>query len=128
MFGILDRYIGRVIFMSILLCELTLVGLAALIKHVEQLSRSGKATTTCSTPLLRAASMPKEAVLFFPGGPARWPHRSVSLATSPELVVMQAAGRSKIASSWRRSRPRSPDVAGGDDGRDVAPAAKADGG
>ena len=28
MFGILDRYIGRVIFMSILLCELTLVGLA----------------------------------------------------------------------------------------------------
>ena len=30
MFGILDRYIGRVIFMSILLCELTLVGLAAL--------------------------------------------------------------------------------------------------
>ena len=27
MFGILDRYIGRVIFMSILLCELTLVGL-----------------------------------------------------------------------------------------------------
>ena len=37
MFGILDRYIGRVIFMSILLCELTLVGLAALIKYVEQL-------------------------------------------------------------------------------------------
>ena len=42
MFGILDRYIGRVIFMSILLCELTLVGLAALIKYVEQLKAVGE--------------------------------------------------------------------------------------
>ncbi|QCG49488.1 MULTISPECIES: LPS export ABC transporter permease LptG [Aeromonas] len=99
MFGIIDRYIGRVIFMSILLAELTLVGLAALIKYVEQLKAVGDGDYT----LVKAfyfviLSMPKEAVMFFPlaallGGLIGLGQ----LATSSELVVMQAAGRSRLS-------------------------------
>ena len=68
MFGILDRYIGRVIFMSILLCgRLTLVGLAALIKYVEQLKAVGEGNYDMLNALYFVLlSMPKEAVLFFP--------------------------------------------------------------
>ena len=63
MFGILDRYIGRVIFMSILLCELTLVGLAALIKYVEQLKAVGEGNYDMLNALYYVLlSMPKEAV------------------------------------------------------------------
>jgi lipopolysaccharide export system permease protein len=99
MFGILDRYIGRIIFMSILLCEVTLVGLAALIKYVEQLRSVGEGDYDLANALLYVLlSMPKEAVLFFPlaallGGLIGLGQ----LATSSELVVMQAAGRSKIS-------------------------------
>ena len=99
MFGILDRYIGRVIFMSILLCELTLVGLAALIKYVEQLKSVGEGNYDMINALYYVLlSMPKEAVQFFPlaallGGLIGLGQ----LATSSELVVMQAAGRSKIS-------------------------------
>ena len=99
MFGILDRYIGRVIFMSILLCELTLVGLAALIKYVEQLKAVGEGNYDMLNALYFVLlSMPKEAVLFFPlaallGGLIGLGQ----LATSSELVVMQASGRSKIS-------------------------------
>ena len=99
MFGILDRYIGRVIFMSILLCELTLVGLAALIKYVEQLRAVGEGNYDMLNALYFVLlSMPKEAVLFFPlaallGGLIGLGQ----LATSSELVVMQASGRSKIS-------------------------------
>ena len=35
MLTILDRYIGRTVLMAILLCELTLVGLSAIIRYVE---------------------------------------------------------------------------------------------
>lgn len=99
MFGILDRYIGRVIFMSILLSELTLVGLAGLIKYVEQLKSVGDGEYTLLKAFFYVAlSMPKEAVLFFPlaallGGLIGLGQ----LATSSELVVMQAAGRSKLS-------------------------------
>ncbi|MGL5949777.1 MAG: LPS export ABC transporter permease LptG [Aeromonas sp.] len=99
MFGIIDRYIGRVIFMSIVLCELTLVGLAALIKYVEQLKAVGDGHYDMLKALYFVLlSMPKEAVLFFPlaallGGLIGLGQ----LASSSELVVMQAAGRSKIS-------------------------------
>ena len=36
-YGILDRYVGRSVVLSILLCTLTLAGLSVLIKFVEQL-------------------------------------------------------------------------------------------
>ncbi|MGL5225434.1 MAG: LPS export ABC transporter permease LptG [Aeromonas sp.] len=99
MFGILDRYIGRVIFMAIVLCEVTLVGLAALIKYVEQLKSVGDGHYDMMSALYYVLlSMPKEAVLFFPlaallGGLIGLGQ----LASSSELVVMQAAGRSKIS-------------------------------
>ncbi|MCS3460476.1 LPS export ABC transporter permease LptG [Aeromonas rivuli] len=99
MFGILDRYIGRVIFMSILLCEVTLVGLSALIKYVEQLKSVGDGNYDMVNAFYFVMlSMPKEAVLFFPlaallGGLIGLGQ----LASSSELVVMQAAGRSKLS-------------------------------
>lgn len=99
MFGILDRYIGRIIFMSILLSELTLVGLAGLIKFVEQLKSVGDGDYTMMKAFFYVLlSMPKEAVLFFPlaallGGLIGLGQ----LASSSELVVMQASGRSKLS-------------------------------
>ncbi|WP_116475191.1 LPS export ABC transporter permease LptG [Zobellella maritima] len=98
MFSIFDRYVGRTVLMSMLLCELVLVGLSAIIRYVEQLRSVGEG----SYGLLQAfyyviLSMPKEIVLFFPiaallGGLIGLGQ----LAGSSELVVMQAAGRSRL--------------------------------
>lgn len=98
MFSILDRYIGRTVLMSILLCELTLVGLSAIIRYVEQLRSVGEGSYTLLVAFYYVLlSMPKEIVLFFPiaallGGLIGLGQ----LASSSELVVMQAAGRSRF--------------------------------
>ncbi|WP_375057178.1 LPS export ABC transporter permease LptG [Zobellella sp. DQSA1] len=98
MFSILDRYIGRTVLMSILLCELTLVGLSAIIRYVEQLRSVGEGSYTLLTAFYYVLlSMPKEIVLFFPiaallGGLIGLGQ----LASSSELVVMQASGSSRF--------------------------------
>ena len=69
MFGILDRYVGRSVLMSILLCTLMLVGLSALIKYVEQMKHVGSGTYDVITAGWYVLySIPKELVLFFPIG------------------------------------------------------------
>lgn len=98
MLTILDRYIGRTVLMSMLLCELTLVGLSAIIRYVEQLRSVGEGSyTLLSAFYFVLLSMPQEIVLFFPiaallGGLIGLGQ----LASSSELVVMQAAGRSRF--------------------------------
>lgn len=98
MLTILDRYIGRTVLMSILLCELTLVGLSAIIRYVEQLRSVGEGSYTLLTAFYYVLlSMPKEIVLFFPiaallGGLIGLGQ----LASSSELVVMQASGSSRF--------------------------------
>ena len=69
MFGILDRYVGRSVLMSILLCTLMLVGLSALIKYVEQMKSVGAGSyDAIAAGWYVLYSIPKELVLFFPIG------------------------------------------------------------
>lgn len=98
MLTILDRYIGRTVLMSILLCELTLVGLSAIIRYVEQLRSVGQGSYTLLSALHYVLlSMPQEIVLFFPIAALLGGLLGLGqLASSSELVVMQAAGRSRF--------------------------------
>ncbi|WP_108652275.1 LPS export ABC transporter permease LptG [Dongshaea marina] len=99
MFNILDRYIGRVVLWSVMLCDLTLIGLSALFKFVDQLRDVGEGSYTTSVALYYTLlNVPSDIVQFFPlaallGGLIGLG----SLATSSELVVMQASGRSKLS-------------------------------
>lgn len=97
MFGILDRYIGRTVIMAIMMCTITLVGLSSLIKFVDQLQNVGEGSFTTLHAILRVAyTIPGDIVLFFPmaallGGVIGLGQ----LASSSELVVLQAAGLSR---------------------------------
>ncbi|MCE2571354.1 LPS export ABC transporter permease LptG [Motilimonas eburnea] len=96
--GILDRYIGRTIIAATLLCLLTLVGLSAIIKFVEQLGKVGQGEYDLMMAALYVLlKMPKEIELFFPMAALIGSLIGLgSLASSSELVVMQAAGISKL--------------------------------
>lgn len=97
MFGILDRYIGRTVIMAIMMCTITLVGLSTLIKFVDQLQNVGEGNYTTLHAILRVVyAIPSDIVLFFPmaallGGVIGLGQ----LASSSELVVLQAAGLSR---------------------------------
>ncbi|MBV7300994.1 LPS export ABC transporter permease LptG [Enterovibrio paralichthyis] len=98
MFKILDFYIGRTIIATTALCLATLVGLSAIIKFVEQLRSVGEGTYT----IMKAAqfvllSMPRDVEMFFPMAVLLGALIGLgTLASSSELVVMQAAGFSKL--------------------------------
>lgn len=98
MFGILDRYVGRSVLMSILLCTLVLVGLSALIKYVEQMKSVGSGGYDAITAGWYVLySIPKELVLFFPIGALLGGVIGLGqLASSSELVVLQSVGRSRF--------------------------------
>ena len=97
MFGILDRYVGRTVIMAILMCTVMLVGLSSLIKFVDQLQNVGEGSFTTLHAILRVLyAIPGDTVLFFPmaallGGVIGLGQ----LASSSELVVLQAAGLSR---------------------------------
>ncbi|WP_038149259.1 LPS export ABC transporter permease LptG [Tolumonas lignilytica] len=97
MFGILDRYIGRTVILAILMCTVTLVGLSSLIKFVDQLQSVGNGNYGTLQAALRVIYIiPGDIVLFFPmaallGGVIGLGQ----LASSSELVVLQAAGMSR---------------------------------
>ena len=94
--GILDRYIGRTIIAATLLCLITLVGLSAIIKFVEQLGKVGEGNyDVLMAGLYVLLKMPKEIELFFPMAALLGSLIGLgSLASSSELVVMEAASMS----------------------------------
>ena len=98
MLGILDRYVGRTVLMAILLATLTLVGLSALIKFVEQLKQVGQGQYDVWVAALYVLlSTPKELVMFFPMGALLGGVIGLGqLASTSELVVLQATGRSRL--------------------------------
>ena len=98
MFGILDRYVGRSVLMSILLCTLMLVGLSALIKYVEQMKSVGSGSyDAIAAGWYVLYSIPKELVLFFPIGALLGGVIGLGqLASTSELVVLQSVGRSRF--------------------------------
>ncbi|PSW15075.1 LPS export ABC transporter permease LptG [Photobacterium sanctipauli] len=98
MFKILDLYIGRTIVSTSALTLSTLVGLSAIIKYVEQLRKVGDGTYDLWKALIYVLlSVPRDIEMFFPMAVLLGALIGLGmLASSSELVVMQAAGFSKL--------------------------------
>ncbi|MBQ4844304.1 LPS export ABC transporter permease LptG [Pseudoalteromonas sp. MMG013] len=94
----LDWYLGRSILQTTSFALLVFVGINTLIKYIEQLKSVGRGSYDMTTALLYTLySMPSDIVVFFPmaaliGGLIGLG----ALASSSELVVMQAAGMSRL--------------------------------
>ncbi|MDV5170994.1 LPS export ABC transporter permease LptG [Photobacterium rosenbergii] len=98
MFKILDLYIGRTLISTSALTLSTLVGLSAIIKYVEQLRKVGDGTYDLWKALIYVLlSIPRDIEMFFPMAVLLGALIGLGmLASSSELVVMQAAGFSKL--------------------------------
>ncbi|PKF63012.1 lipopolysaccharide ABC transporter permease LptG [Psychromonas sp. psych-6C06] len=98
MMGIIDRYIGKTIFASTFLSLFVLIGLSSIIKFVEQMKNVGQGTyDVWSAGYFVLLKMPVEIAVFFPMAALIGALIGLgSLASSSELVVMQAAGLSKL--------------------------------
>jgi len=97
-FKILDLYIGRTIIATTSLVLATFVGLSAIIKYVEQLRKVGQGSYDLLQALLYVGlSIPRDIEMFFPMAALLGALIGLGmLASSSELVVMQAAGFSKL--------------------------------
>ncbi|MDX2321028.1 MAG: LPS export ABC transporter permease LptG, partial [Moritella sp.] len=98
MLKILDFYIGKAILFATMICLFTLVGLSAVIKYVEQLRAVGRGTYGLIEALLFVLlKMPREITIFFPMAALLGALIGLgALASSSELVVIQAAGQSRF--------------------------------
>lgn len=98
MFKILDLYIGKTIIATTSLVLATFVGLSAIIKYVEQLRKVGQGTYDLLQALFYVLlSIPRDIEMFFPMAALLGALIGLGmLASSSELVVMQAAGFSKL--------------------------------
>ncbi len=98
MFKILDLYIGRTIISTSTLVLVTLVGLSGIIKYVEQLRKVGRGTYDLMQALYFVLlSVPRDIEMFFPMAALLGALIALGmLASSSELVVMQASGYSKL--------------------------------
>ncbi|MGC9459734.1 LptF/LptG family permease, partial [Vibrio genomosp. F10] len=98
MFKILDLYIGKTIIATTSLVLTTFVGLSAIIKYVEQLRKVGNGTYDLLQALLFVVlSIPRDIEMFFPMAALLGALIGLGmLASSSELVVMQASGFSKL--------------------------------
>lgn len=98
MFKILDFYIGRTIVATSLLVLATFIGLSGIIKYVDQLRKVGEGSYDMLQALLFVVlSIPRDIEMFFPMAALLGSLIGLGmLASSSELVVMQAAGYSKL--------------------------------
>ncbi|RLM21416.1 lipopolysaccharide ABC transporter permease LptG [Brenneria alni] len=103
MFGVLDRYIGKTILNTIMMTLFMLVSLSGIIKFVDQLRKVGQGNYSAfGAGLYTLLSVPKDIEIFFPMAALLGALLGLgTLATRSELVVMQAAGftRLQIASA-----------------------------
>ncbi|WP_215847765.1 LPS export ABC transporter permease LptG [Candidatus Pantoea bituminis] len=103
MFRVLDRYIGKTIFNTIMLTLFMLVSLSGIIKFVDQLRKTGQgAYTALDAGYYTILSVPKDIEIFFPMAALLGALLGLgALAQRSELVVMQAAGftRTQVALS-----------------------------
>ena len=103
MFGVLDRYIGKTIFNTIMATLFMLVSLSGIIKFVDQLRKTGQGDyTALGAGLYTILSVPKDIEIFFPMAALLGALLGLgTLAQRSELVVMQASGftRMQIAAS-----------------------------
>ena len=98
MMNTLDRYIGKSILGSIFATLLTLLGLSAIIKFVEQFRSVGKGTYDIwQAVAFTGLTIPKDIETFFPMAALLGALMALgNLASRSELVVMQAAGFSRF--------------------------------
>ncbi|CAK9883736.1 MAG: Lipopolysaccharide export system permease protein LptG [Candidatus Erwinia impunctatus] len=98
MFGVLDRYIGKTIFNTIMVTLFMLVSLSGIIKFVDQLRRTGQGDyTALGAGLYTLLSVPKDIEIFFPMAALLGALLGLgSLAQRSELVVMQASGFTRM--------------------------------
>ncbi|WP_410678517.1 LPS export ABC transporter permease LptG [Avibacterium paragallinarum] len=98
MMNTLDRYIGKSILGAIFAVLLTLVGLSAIIKFVEQFRSVGKGTyDVLQAGLFTLLTIPKDIETFFPMAALLGALIALgNLASRSELVVMQASGFSRL--------------------------------
>ena len=98
MMNTLERYIGKSILGSIFATLLTLVGLSAIIKFVEQFRSVGKGTYDIwQAVAFTSLTIPKDIETFFPMAALLGALMALgNLASRSELVVMQAAGFSRF--------------------------------
>ncbi|MGP1958694.1 MAG: LPS export ABC transporter permease LptG [Arsenophonus sp. NC-CH8-MAG3] len=98
MFGVLDKYIGRIILSSILMTLFMLVSLSGIIKFVEQLRKVGDGDyTTWSAGIFTLLTVPRDIEVFLPMVALLGALLGLgTLATRSELVVMQAAAFSRL--------------------------------
>lgn len=98
MFGVLDRYIGRTILNTITMVLFMLVSLSGIIKFIEQLRKVGQGSySALSAGVYTLLSVPSDIELFFPMAALLGALLGLgTLATRSELVVMQAAGFSRM--------------------------------
>ncbi len=103
MFGVLDRYIGKTIFNTIMMTLFMLVSLSGIIKFVDQLRKIGQGDySVVGAGLYTILSIPKDIEIFFPMAALLGALLGLgTLASRSELVVMQASGftRMQIAAS-----------------------------
>ncbi|QTF10208.1 LPS export ABC transporter permease LptG [Brenneria izadpanahii] len=98
MFGVLDRYIGKTIFTTIMATLFMLVSLSGIIKFVDQLRKVGQGSySALGAGLYTLLSVPKDIETFFPMAALLGALLGLgTLATRSELVVMQAAGFTRL--------------------------------
>lgn len=103
MFGVLDRYIGRTIFNTIMMTLFMLVSLSGIIKFVDQLRKVGQGSySALDAGIFTILSVPTDIEVFFPMAALLGALLGLgALATRSELVVMQASGytRMQVATS-----------------------------
>ncbi|WP_149981255.1 LPS export ABC transporter permease LptG [Pseudoalteromonas rhizosphaerae] len=94
----LDWYLGRSVLQTTGFALMVLVGISTLIKFIEQLKSVGRGSYDIGTALLYTLySMPDDLVVFFPMAALIGGLTGLgALASNSELVVMQAAGMSRL--------------------------------
>ena len=66
-FGVLDRYIGKTIFNTIMMTLFMLVSLSGIIKFVDQLKKAGQGNyDALGAGIYTILSVPKDIQIFFP--------------------------------------------------------------
>ncbi|MCC5854653.1 MAG: LPS export ABC transporter permease LptG [Idiomarina sp.] len=98
MLSILDRYIGRTVLATSLMSLVVLTGLSGLIRFVEQIRAIGRGTYDMMDVLAFVLlSIPRDIEMFFPMAALLGGLIGMGvLASNSELVVMMAAGRSRL--------------------------------
>ncbi|BDH47343.1 LPS export ABC transporter permease LptG [Salmonella enterica subsp. enterica serovar Choleraesuis] len=97
-FGVLDRYIGKTIFNTIMMTLFMLVSLSGIIKFVDQLRKAGQGGyTALGAGMYTILSVPKDIQIFFPMAALLGALLGLGmLAQRSELVVMQASGFTRM--------------------------------